>query len=192
MAKNLIEAERDKAELAVAQRVADAINKIAGEKDKVGVKIGEQTFMKHILYLMNDDGYTRELPRIKERRVSSWRYTPTGEFYLVFESIWRGPSAKVFPQKKDGTHNYEGIAKEFIARREAARAATKRQNTEQANQRASQKLVDKLKELSTHPFYISSTDQDATRVKVTFDLDKLLTVEETQKLYDALKGIGLL
>jgi len=127
---------------------------------------------------------------VEERtRISSWRSSPTGKLRLTVGDFGNRTS---YPQKKDGTHNYEAIAQALrgYAQRKIAdqQAAANRQR----NASAAQSIANDFNLPHYHDLVVPSSHAEG---KVTINFSKINAVtmkpENARKVLQALRDLGI-
>lgn len=121
--------------------------------------------------------------------VSAWRSRPNGKVRIKTGDFG---SRRSFPQRKDGTHNYEEIAAEltrYAVRRSLESAA---QDMTRKNQHVAEALRQELK-LPEHYGSMKvtpSANRDGC-VAVKVELNRTMTPEQARTLHATLKALGL-
>lgn len=134
-------------------------------------------------------GYYLDLS-FERSHISSWRSTETNK---VRVTVGDYGNRRTFPQRKDGTHNYADIADTLIGYAE-------RQNTKEAlaaQRKRNESPVEKFNKAhdskygSYGPMQVDASSDYDKPLFVEVNIQRSMTVEEAEKLLEALTALGL-
>lgn len=134
-------------------------------------------------------GYWLEFSE-ERTKVSSWKTRPNGKVRIT---VGQWGERRSFPQRKDGTHNYEEIASELVAyaaKRNAVDAASK---LYEQNKPLAKALREELG-LSEYygPMKIEPSSNKADRVAVKIEVNATMSPAKARETYAALKALGII
>ena len=130
---------------------------------------------------------TNQIDLVERREhISSWRSKATGKFNVTVGDYG---ARKTFPERKNGSHNYQAIGAELISyaarvnRRKAAERQTRSNETAVADIRAEFGL-------KNYGAVQASSDPEKP-IKFKWSVDRAMTADETRRLMKALGELGL-
>lgn len=128
---------------------------------------------------------------IKEQRqhLSSWRSAPTGKLRIIAGDFGERTN---YPERKDGSFNYEAIAQYIVT----AMRASRRRQTMNANQAANKHTAEVLREELgmkewASEFKISASSNGELPVLVEIQIKKSMTPEQARAVHAAMVAAGL-
>lgn len=128
----------------------------------------------------------------KEERtqISSWRSRPNGKTRITVGGYG---DRRSFPQRKDGTHNYEEIASALVAYAVRKNAQATAQNVTEQNKELAKELC---VELNVNDYWgtmqIKPSAQVVGKVAVKVDFHKTMSPAKARELHATLKALGVL
>lgn len=163
----------------IQQRVVDAVNAIEGATAQL------------VDGKLHVNGQNMEFRfDMREERTSSTFHRRASGKIRVLVGPWG--EKEQFPQRKDGTHNYEKMARSLVRHAERERLAI----IARCNREDNEVLVDALRDelgLSRYsrPVYLNATTDASRPVHFDLEIKRRMTVQEARDLYAILKAAGL-
>lgn len=146
--------------------------------------------------IVNDHGAHRYVDLSAEKTKQGWRSVPNGKYRVKVG--WFGET-KQFPEKADGSFSYDKMAEQLILAvrykqnlqrqvdRQSRNEATLKQTREDGSLADVRMSEGKGARLEFRP-----TSEEALPVQVTFQVAKLMTVEQAKAFEQTLKQAGLI
>lgn len=122
------------------------------------------------------------------RNGSRWGSKPTGKFNIQVTAGHDRPHN--FPQRKDGSYNYEGIARVVVDAADRKNSELKRRRAVDANKDSVAALRTELG-LGTYTSAVSASSSADKPVFVKFEISRAMTADEARNLITTLKSMGI-
>lgn len=140
------------------------------------------------------DGFNMDMHvSVEEERSHRGSYfsQPNGKWRIAVEGSPHGDSRRNFPQRKNGTHNYEDIAIALVAKAERMAAERAAVNVQNGNKAVVDVLAAELGVEKYGPVSIGASSNPDRPVRFVTKIEANMTVAQARGLYAALKTAGL-
>jgi hypothetical protein len=159
--------------------------KIAAAATRGDRKIRHDLDEGHIYIDGVDTHYWIDITEDRNRQ-SPWRSTPNGRTRIT---VGVYGERKSYPQRKDGTHNYEAIAGELLIRADHAIATAKWNNQQRSNEAPVKNLAAELS-MASYQHILRASQVADMPVLVNITIARAMTVADAKRLVLTLRTLG--
>lgn len=125
----------------------------------------------------------------ERKHISRWRSETTGKFRIKLGDYGNRRS---FPQRKDGSHNYEEIVRLIADQIEKDKAAALAKSTAELNRESTNILRNDLGLSEYGCLKLKPSSSEAGKVLVTLEVKASMDDHQIRKLVEALREVGVL
>lgn len=121
---------------------------------------------------------------------SSWRSTPNGKMRLTVGDYGDRVS---FPQRKNGSHNYDEIARLLIGIAARKNAAAKAEDNRRGNKQTVAGLAAELfpNDKNGYQDVVTASSDPQAPIRFSFKIDRAMSIEQARALAVAIRSAGI-